>query len=186
MDEFNQQQAGLLSGYEDREFRSLVDKRIILPSPATRHFGRGKAKTFMRAEVRVATILRQLDFGLSPFQQAGITDWIRQHLADVAFRSSADHPYYILLELGGGEGWKGKFEQAWGDRHTDHSKPNHPLVENDARKISVMINDDGTSRPMHRIIGANVTTALWWDDDEKLASIFSEPTDVVDAEQAAE
>jgi hypothetical protein len=160
MDEFTQPQSALLSRYDERTFRSLVEKRIILPSPATRNFGRGKLKTFTRDEVRIASILRQLDIGLTTFQQAGVTDWIRKHLSNVLRTAKKEKPPYIILETDiEGEGWIGTFRDAY-----------------DGRYISFMIEEGESERPLHRFMAANILQALWWDDEDIVAAVLSAPT----------
>ncbi len=181
MHEFTQIQAALFSNYDERGFRSLVDKRIILPSPATRNFGRGKLKTFMRDEVRVASLLRRLDVGLSVYQQAGITDWIRIRLADVLWSARKENPPYIILETDiSGDDWRGTFSTArgdingWGDSRRESAD----------MKISIMIDGyNGIKRPMYRFVAVNVLEALWWDDDEVIHSFLTDPTSDAKADE---
>lgn len=157
MEEFTQSQAAMISGYDERAFRGLLDKRIILASPETRNTGRGKAKTFLRHEVRVAAVLKQLDLGLSTFQQAGIADWLRQHVS----RFLHDKNAYAVLEFStSGDQWQGDIRHAGDDQ-----------------LLSVMIGSGEDARPMRRFIAVHLGQALWWDEDEKLELIFEEPQD---------
>lgn len=164
MEEFTQSEAAVLSGYDERSFRALLEKRIILASPATRNFGRGKAKTFQRHEVRVASILRYLDQGYSVIQLADIADWIRRNLAGAMRHASEKFEPYFIVESGfGNDGWRGKIEYA-----TDWSQGGD-------LRISVMVEgDDGGKTALPRFSAARLTSALWWDDDEKIAQIFGQ------------
>lgn len=154
MDIFTQAQAAIASGYDERAFRSLLDKRIILPSPETRNSGRGKAKTFLRHEVRVAAVLNQLDLGLSTFQKAGVADWLRQHLSRFMLEDTA----FAVLEFSkDGEQWQGDFRYA-----------------GDQTGLSVVIGEGDDQRILRRFIAVHIKSVLWWDSDENLALIFSE------------
>lgn len=182
MHEFTQAQAAVLTGYSERDFRSRVDKRIFLPTPETRMTGRGKAKSFDRHEVKVASILRKIAYGLRPYQEAEIADWLRREVANVQRASTDSHPSYVLLEASEG-GWRGRFETARG--RSDFINGEH--TESADRRISVMFKgDDGVETPANSFFAANINAALWWDDDKFLADFFKpEPTNNSDAEDDA-
>ena len=155
MEEFTQAQAAMLSGYDERAFRSLLDKRIILASPSTRNSGRGKAKTFLRHEVRVASVLNRLDLRLSVFQQAGIADWLRQHLS--SFVGQAHDAYAVIAFNDDGEAWQG-----W----IHHVRPDQTIP------ITIGLGDE--QEVMDRFVAASIKRALFWDEDGTIEAIFSE------------
>jgi hypothetical protein len=181
MDEFTQAQASALSGYNERDFRARVDKRIFLSTPETRATGRGRAKSFDRHEIKVASILKRISYGLTPHQEAGIADWLRRELASVHRTSTDNHPYYVILEATHGGGWRGRFEAARGRINYNNGE----YVEDDDRKISVMFEDEqGAKAPANSFFAANVNAALWWDKEGALEMIF--PADHKSGEASAE
>lgn len=163
MEEFTQSQAAMLSGYDERSFRSLLDKRIILASPATRNTGRGKAKTFLRPEVRVASVLNRLDRGLSVFQQAGVADWLREHLASYA-RSNHD-AYALVSPSERDEGWKGWI---------------HYVSDQNTIPVTWGLGEEQLT--LRTFVAASIKDALFWDDEEILKRIFGDAAQPKDTE----
>ena len=148
MDEFTQAQAAILSGYDERAFRTLVERRIVLPTPATRITGRGKAKIFDRSEVRVASVLQRIGQGLDPHALSLIADLLRKGL-DLALRQhSAERPVYVFLDMG--------------TPAHDGSVSFRPAqrIRNEMI-VSITATEGGCASALFR--GVNVFIALWWD-----------------------
>lgn len=165
MDEFTQHQAAVLSGYDERAFRSLVEKRIILASPATRNSGRGKAKTFLRDEIRVASILNGVDHGLTVFQRAGVADFIRREIAPLV--RSNQESYIIISTRDYDEGWNGWIKYL--------SESKEIIVPTEHFRDGI--------KGIHKFFAVNVQRALYWEKEGVIGELFGiDPT----SEDAAE
>lgn len=167
MRDFNQAEAAFLSRYEERAFRVLVDKRIVLPTPATRVLSRGKPKLFDRHEVMVASVLNVIDMRLSSYQKAEVADWLRRNLNRMHTMSSNKNPVYVVLEGRGDGSWSGDFEFARG-QYVPASGGR--LEEDDQRRISVL---DENREPRGAFVAANLQNCLNWTalNDDDLAGL---------------
>jgi len=172
VNDFSQAEAAAISGIDERSFRALIDRGIIIATPETRKLGRGKAKRFDRHEIRVASMMTSLDLNLSVYEQARIADWMRRELASIARMSSDNHPYYVVLQPFGKDNWQGTFEQARGEYRWSADGKHE---ESEDRRISVMMSsDDGTKRVAHKLVLLNVLDALFWDNDEHIRAVLDE------------
>lgn len=178
MREFNQAEAASLSRYEERAFRVLVDKRIVLPTPATRVLSRGKPKLFDRHEVMVASVLNVIDMRLSSYQKAEVADWLRRNLNRMHSMSSNKNPVYVILESRGDGSWSGDFEFARG-LHTRDRDGN--WQEDDQRRISVL---DENRAPRMSFVAANLQHCLNWTvlSDDDLAALLEAEMSTAEAQ----
>jgi hypothetical protein len=105
--EYPLSQAAARAGMDQRSFRLLADRRIVLATPRTRTQGRGKQKLYSTDEVLIASILAPLvKLGADTFSLGELADWLRGNLGSREFEAARrGAPVYVRLRYSEADSW---------------------------------------------------------------------------------
>ena len=105
----SQKQAAARAGMDESTFRRFADLGAILPTPQTRRFGRGKAKSFSQVETVIAFVIEKLmRRGLRATALAEVADWLRSHSGGEYWQAAQrGQPVYLRIMLDPPDGWAG-------------------------------------------------------------------------------
>jgi hypothetical protein len=156
----SQKQAAARAGMDESTFRRFADLGAILPTPETRRFGRGKAKSFSQVETVIAFVIEKLmRRGLRATALAGVADWLRSHSGGENWQAAQrGQPVYLRIMVDPPDGWAGDFEIA--RPRGEHSKelvisvrcPNQPEPTARAADLTVLDLSDAIRRVEHNSI----------------------------------
>lgn len=106
--EFSLSQAAERSDLDERSFRLLADRRVILATPRTRTQGRGKQKLYTTDEILIAAILAPLlKMGADTFALGDLANLLRRQTGSLEFdaaRKGAD--VYLRFQYVKGTKWR--------------------------------------------------------------------------------
>jgi hypothetical protein len=99
---------------DESTFRRFADLGVILPTPETRRFGRGKGKSFSESETVIAFVVEKLmRRGLRATALANVGDWLRSHTGgDYWNAAQRQEPVYLRFAIEPPEGWFADIEMA--------------------------------------------------------------------------
>jgi hypothetical protein len=110
----SQKQAAARAKMDESTFRRFADLGVILPTPETRRFGRGKAKSFSENETVIGFVVEKLmRRGLRATALASVADWLRSHTGgDYWDAARRQKPVYLRFAIDPPEGWVADIEIA--------------------------------------------------------------------------
>lgn len=105
--EFPLAQAAARADMDERSFRLIADRRIILATPRTRTQGRGKQKFYSTDEILIASILAPLlKLGADTFSLGELADQLRGHMGSRSLKRARDGVgVYVRLQFSGDNQW---------------------------------------------------------------------------------